>query len=124
MISTFKQAASEDCISTGLWVELDSARQVAEYKTFLDNYARTQRASGRFHRPLNNRLANVSTWLAMNDIIDSQSKLQVILAIIFLGVCILNTLGLLLAKFLSAAPLSGLRRALGATRGDIRQGSM
>jgi putative ABC transport system permease protein len=38
---------------------------------------------------------------------------------VFLGVCVLNTLGLMLAKFLGAAPISGLRRALGATRMDI-----
>ena len=119
MTSTFKESASQDCLSTGLWVELDNARQHAEYQRFLDNYAKTQQSLGRFPRPLNNRLANVSTWLTMNDIIDSQSKLQVILAFIFLGVCILNALGLLLAKFLSAVPLSGLRRALGATRADI-----
>jgi putative ABC transport system permease protein len=43
----------------------------------------------------------------------------VVLAMMFLGICVLNTLGLLLAKFMSAAPLAGLRRALGATRGDI-----
>jgi putative ABC transport system permease protein len=43
----------------------------------------------------------------------------VILALIFLGICILNTLGLLLAKFMTDAPLAGLRRALGATRGDV-----
>ena len=119
MISTFKEAAAQDCISTDLWVQLDNARQFREYNVFMDNYARTQQSLGRFPRPLNNRLANVSTWLVMNDIIDSQSKFQVILAFIFLGVCVLNTLGLLLAKFLSTAPLSGLRRALGATRGDI-----
>ena len=42
-----------------------------------------------------------------------------VLALVFLGICVLNTLGLLLAKFMSAAPLSGIRRALGATRGDV-----
>ncbi len=37
----------------------------------------------------------------------------------FLLVCVLNTFGLMLAKFLKAAPISGLRRALGASRIDI-----
>jgi putative ABC transport system permease protein len=55
----------------------------------------------------------------MNDVVDSQSKFQVVLALVFLGICILNTLGLVLAKFMASAPLAGLRRALGATRGDI-----
>jgi putative ABC transport system permease protein len=43
----------------------------------------------------------------------------VAIAIVFLGVCILNIFGLMLAKFLSAAPIAGLRRALGASRVDI-----
>ena len=70
-------------------------------------------------RPVNNRLANISTWLEMNNVVGNQSRFQVVLALTFLGICILNTLGLLLAKFMAAAPLTGLRRALGATRGDV-----
>jgi putative ABC transport system permease protein len=45
--------------------------------------------------------------------------MQMGLGLVFLVVCVLNTLGLMLAKFLSAAPISGLRRALGASRVDI-----
>jgi putative ABC transport system permease protein len=118
-LTSFKDLAPSECISTGLWVELDTLRQRKEFWQFLDNYGRAQREAGRFVRPANNRLANVSDWLAMNDVVDNQSRFQVALALIFLGICILNTLGLMLAKFMSVAPLSGLRRALGATRGDI-----
>jgi putative ABC transport system permease protein len=64
-------------------------------------------------------LAKVSTWLEMNDVVGKEDKIQVVLALLFLGICVLNTLGLLLAKFLAGAPLAGIRRALGATRGDI-----
>ncbi|HTD74170.1 MAG TPA: ABC transporter permease [Steroidobacteraceae bacterium] len=118
-VTTFKELAPSECIFVGLWVELSSTAQFREYRKFLDNYAREQQQARRFERPLNNRLANVSTWLVMNDVIGSQTKFQVVLALVFLGICILNTLGLLLAKFMSRAPLVGLRRALGATRGDI-----
>jgi putative ABC transport system permease protein len=55
----------------------------------------------------------------MWDIVGDDSRMQVVLGFVFLGVCVLNTLGLMLAKFLSAAPISGLRRALGASRADI-----
>ena len=41
------------------------------------------------------------------------------IALLFLGVCLVNVVGLLLAKFLNGAPLTGLRRALGASRRDI-----
>ncbi|WP_251274358.1 ABC transporter permease, partial [Enterobacter hormaechei] len=39
------------------------------------------------------------------------------LALGFLGVCLVNTVGLLLAKFLRRSGEIGVRRALGASRG-------
>jgi putative ABC transport system permease protein len=119
MLTRFKDLIPSECISTALWVELDTERQHRDFRQYLDNYARAQIEAGRFVRPVNNRLANVSAWLKMNDVVDNQSRFQLLLALIFLGICVLNVLGLLLAKFVGAAPLSGLRRALGATRGDI-----
>jgi putative ABC transport system permease protein len=118
-VTKFKDLAPSECLSTGLWVELTSNTQYREYREFLANYSRAQVQAGRFVRPVNNRLANVSTWLEMNDVVGNESKFQVILALIFLGICVLDTLGLLLAKFMSTAPLAGLRRALGATRSDV-----
>jgi putative ABC transport system permease protein len=44
---------------------------------------------------------------------------MVLLAFAFLAVCLINTIGLLLAKFMNAAPVAGVRRALGASRRDI-----
>jgi putative ABC transport system permease protein len=41
------------------------------------------------------------------------------LAFAFLAVCLINTVGLLLAKFLNGAPLTGIRRALGASQRQI-----
>jgi putative ABC transport system permease protein len=41
------------------------------------------------------------------------------LAFGFLVICLVNTIGLLLAKFMRRAPEIGVRRALGASRGDI-----
>jgi putative ABC transport system permease protein len=119
ILDTFQSLAPSECNSTGVWAELTTKRQYREYAQFLDNYHRAQQQAGRFARPPNNWLASVSTWLEMNDVVGNQNKIQVALALTFLGICALNTLGLLLAKFMSAAPLSGIRRALGATRADI-----
>jgi putative ABC transport system permease protein len=41
------------------------------------------------------------------------------LAFAFLAVCLINTVGLLLAKFLNAAPVTGVRRALGASQRQV-----
>jgi putative ABC transport system permease protein len=119
ILDTFQALAPSECNSTGVWAELTTKRQYREYAQFLENYHRAQQQAGRFARPPNNRLASVSTWLEMNEVVGNQNKIQVVLALTFLGICVLNTLGLLLAKFMSAAPLSGIRRALGATRGDV-----
>lgn len=118
-VQTFKEIVPSECISTGVWTELSNPTQVREYRQFLDNYSRAQQQAGRFVRPTNNRLDTVSEWLELNNVVGGQSKFQVVLALIFLSACVLNTLGLLLAKFMAAAHLTGLRRALGATRGDV-----
>jgi putative ABC transport system permease protein len=120
LITGFREIEGSDCLSSiGVWVELKSSRQYREFNEFLDNYSRVQQQAGRFERPLNNRLVKVSTWLEMNDVVGNESRIQVVLSLIFLGICILNALGLTLAKFMGAAPIAGLRRALGATRVDI-----
>jgi putative ABC transport system permease protein len=80
---------------------------------------RAQKALGRLPRPLNNRLQDVRSWLEVNDVIEDDQRVLVGVALMFLAVCLVNVVGLLLAKFLNAAPLTGVRRALGASRGDI-----
>lgn len=117
--TTFRELATSECIWLDVWVELPDAARVRSFREFLDNYARAQLERGRFARPLNNRLVNVSTWLKMNDVVGSESRIQVALALVFLMICVLNTLGLMLAKFMSVAAVAGLRRALGATKWDI-----
>jgi putative ABC transport system permease protein len=49
-------------------------------------------------------------------VVQSDNRVLVGLAFAFLAVCLINTVGLLLAKFLNGAALSGIRRALGASR--------
>jgi len=118
-VSSFNDLLTQDCVWLQYWVEMPTVAQQQRFQAFVDNYVRDQKQYGRFIRPLNNRIVNVTTWLAMNNVIGDESRLQVGLAGLFLAVCILNTLGLMLAKFLSGAPVIGLRRALGASRRDI-----
>jgi putative ABC transport system permease protein len=101
------------------WVELRNRTEWQRYQAFVDGYTDEQRRHGRFPRKNNNRIVDVQTWLDMHDVIGDDNRLQLVLGFVFLTVCVLNTLGLMLAKFLSAAPISGLRRALGARRSDI-----
>jgi putative ABC transport system permease protein len=102
-----------------VWAELPTAAARDRYQAHVDNYARSQKAAGRMQRPLNNRLYDVEQWLDRNEVVSRDNRVLLGIALLFLGVCLVNVVGLLLAKFLNAAPLTGLRRALGASRRDI-----
>ncbi|WP_279362421.1 ABC transporter permease [Xanthomonas sacchari] len=112
-------ALNAPCTWVQYWVELESPAQAADYKAYLENYSAQQRAAGRFQRPNNVRLRNVMQWLDHNEVVPGDVRLQLWLAMGFLLVCLLNTVGLLLAKFLRRSGEIGVRRALGASRGAI-----
>jgi putative ABC transport system permease protein len=118
-VTSFESLLNEECVWLQYWVEFRHSADRDRYEIFVDNYTNDGRTHGRFPRKNNNRIVNVPTWLNMWDVVGDESRVQVVLGLVFLGVCILNTLGLMLAKFLSAAPVAGLRRALGANRMDI-----
>ncbi|MGH8145397.1 MAG: ABC transporter permease [Rhodanobacteraceae bacterium] len=103
------------CLWTALWVELDSAAKVADYRAFLTNYAQQQKALGRFANT-DTRMLDLMQWLNHEQVIPKNVKLQTWLAFAFLAICLFNTVGLLLAKFLRRAGEIGVRRALGASR--------
>jgi putative ABC transport system permease protein len=104
------------CTWIQYWVELDSADKVRAYRQYLENYSDQQRAAGRFERPTNVGLRNVMQWLEFNNVVPRDVRLQAWLALGFLLVCLLNTVGLLLAKFMRRSGEIGVRRALGASR--------
>lgn len=108
-----------ECNWIQYWVQLDDANAVAEYRDYLAAHVAEQRKLGRFKRPDNFRLRDVREWMALNDVVDADTRLQTYLAFGFLLVCIANVVGLLLAKFTARGGEIGVRRALGATRGNI-----
>ncbi len=113
------QGPNAPCSWLQYWVELGTPEKVEAYKQYLKNYSDQQRAAGRFERASNVDLHNVMQWLDKQGAVPGDVRLQVWLAFGFLAVCLLNTVGLLLAKFLGRASQIGVRRALGATRKAI-----
>jgi putative ABC transport system permease protein len=101
------------------WVELPNAAAAGAYKDFLDAYVMEQKKTGRFARPLNNRVSTVSEWMATQNVVPQSANAMLIVSLLFLAVCAVNLVGLLLGKFLARGGEVGVRRALGASRLDI-----
>lgn len=110
---------SPNCTWLQFWVELDTPQKRADYEAFLRNYSDEQRALGRFPRPTNVKLRNLMEWLDHQKVVPSDVRLQVWLAFGFLAVCLVNTVGLMLAKFLRRAGEIGVRRAIGAAQREV-----
>jgi putative ABC transport system permease protein len=107
------------CSWMQFWVQLDTPEKAVAYKGFLVGYSQEQQRAGRYVRPPNVRLRDLMAWLDFREVVPSDVRLQTWLALGFLVVCLLNTIGLLLAKFLRRSSEIGVRRALGASRRAI-----
>lgn len=117
--STDETGVNAPCTWIQYWVELEDAAQASDYEAYLLNYSAQQKAAGRFEREPNVRLRNVMEWLDFNRVVPRDVMMQLWLGFGFLLVCLLNTVGLLLAKFLRRSGEIGVRRALGASRMEI-----
>jgi putative ABC transport system permease protein len=118
-ISNYQAFLASDCVWIEMWAELPSVASRERFQAYMDAYWAAQRRTGRFQRPLNNRLTDVGQWLKVNGVVSSDSRILLRVAFAFLAVCLLNTVGILLTKFLRGAPIIGVRRALGASRREI-----
>ncbi len=116
---TYHSLLGPGCIWLEMWAELPTAASRARFLDLMNAYAAAQRKMGRFNHPLNDRLWSVGQWLKINHAVTHDSRLLLRLAVTLLVVCLINTVAVLLAKFLAAAPLTGIRRALGASRRQI-----
>ena len=114
--NSFQGYLNSECVWIQFWAELPAAADRDDYHQFLDNYVQEQKKLGRFPRPVNNRLRNVTEWLTYNEVVSKDSEALVGLSFMFLAVCLLNTIGLILAKFLRRSGEIGLRRAVGASK--------
>lgn len=112
---------NSECTWLGFWFETRSASERAELKSYLNNYADDQRKLGRLKRNAPNQLYDVMEWLEYHKVVGNDSRLAAWLAFGFLLLCLVNTIGLLLAKFSVRASEVGIRRALGASRKEIFQ---
>lgn len=108
-----------DCAWVSYWAELPDANDEAAYRDYLTNYAAEQNRLGRFHWKPNVPLRNLVEWLDYEKVVPTETRISLWLSLGFLLVCLVNTVGLMLAKFMRRAGEIGVRRALGASRREI-----
>jgi putative ABC transport system permease protein len=117
----FDGLMKSECTWIQLWLETRTGGDRAGLQDWIDSYAADQRKLGRLLRNAKNRLFDVEQWLVQRKVVENDSRLAVYLSFGFLLLCLVNTVGLLLAKFSVRAAEVGIRRALGASRREIFQ---
>jgi putative ABC transport system permease protein len=115
----FAALLKSECTWLQFWFEMRSGAERADLQAYLDNYVKEQQKLGRLKRGAPNILYDVMEWMEELNIVGNDNKLAAWLAFGFLLLCLVNTIGLLLAKFSVRASEVGIRRALGASQQDI-----
>ena len=108
-----------ECVWLQFWAELPIAADVDHYRSFLNNYANDQTRLGRFTWPAHTKIRDVRDWLVYQQAVSTEVRILVLVSFSFLLVCLLNAMGLMLAKIMGRAGDIGVRRALGASRRAI-----
>ena len=108
-----------ECVWIQFWAELPDAAAVRRYTQYLINYSAEQQRLGRFHWPPQVQLYDVHQWLDHEHVVPDEVRVDSLLAFGFLAVCLVNAVGLMLARFSARAGNFAVRRALGASRRDI-----
>lgn len=101
------------------WAELKNPTDRIAYVDWLSAYDKEQRKLGRFGHGLGPHIANVDEWLSLHHVVSDDQRTLVILAFLFFAICLLNTMGLMLAKFMRKSAELALRRAMGASRRQL-----
>lgn len=107
---------NSECRWINFWAELSSEEQKQNYQQYLNNYVAEQKSLGRFPRPAENQLLSLEQTINLLSSSFGVSTVFEIMAFLFFLVCLINTIGILLAKYMSKLPEIALRRALGAKR--------
>lgn len=107
----FKQSR---CVWISYMAELDTPSAAQQYKEYLENLARQ-----RFSWPPNVRLHDLMGWLDYLQALPSGVRILPLAGVGLLIVCLVDTIGLMLARILRRSGEIGVRRALGAPRHAI-----
>ncbi|MBU2115501.1 MAG: ABC transporter permease [Gammaproteobacteria bacterium] len=102
------------------WVQLDTAQQQQAYQQFMANLVQDEKAAGRHPSEPNNQLVSMRNIVQYFGGESSDIKAFALVTLLFLLVCLFNASHLSLNRYLSNQYEFSLRRALGASRGQLQ----
>ncbi|WP_028111664.1 ABC transporter permease [Ferrimonas kyonanensis] len=119
-INSYQDMLNSEKMWVQFWAEFRTPQKKQLFEQALQGYIDQQQALGRLPDPdAPYSLRTVQQWLSYNQVVGNDNRVLVGLSFLFLLVCLVNMVGLLLAKFLRRAPQIGVRRALGASQRQI-----
>ena len=119
-INSYQDKLNSEIMWNQFWAELETPQQKEAFEAWLAGYVEQQKQLGRFENEnAGGKVRDVVEWMDYNNVVSDDNAILIGLAFMFLAVCLINTIGLLLAKFLRRAPEVGVRRALGASQGEV-----
>jgi putative ABC transport system permease protein len=102
------------CVWISYVVQLDGTAAAREYRKYLEGFAHQ-----RFDWPPNVRLRDLMAWLDYLQAVPAGIQILRLVGAGLLVVCLVDTIGLMLARFMRRSGEIGVRRALGAPRRAI-----
>jgi putative ABC transport system permease protein len=117
--ASFEARLRSECLWIQLWVELPATADVIKYRALLNTYAADQQRTGRFHWSPHTQIRDVMQWLEYRHIVPNELGLLAFASFGFLFVCLMNAMGLMLARIIGRTQDISVRRALGASRTAI-----
>jgi len=109
---------NSECAWVTFWAEIPD-EQFDNYQHQLVSYIEDQKALGRFPREILTYLTNLNDQFTYINGRNDFMNVFGILSTLFFAVCLLNAVGILLAKFMRRTKEVSLRRALGAKKRTI-----
>ncbi len=103
------------------WVQLDTEAQQQAYRQFMSNLVNDEKKAGRHPSPPNNQLVPMRNIVSYFGGESADIKAFALVTLLFLVVCLFNASHLSLNRYLSNQYEFSLRRALGASRGQLQQ---
>ncbi len=114
-----EQLLNSECSWVTFWAEIPNNELLAQYKQQLDNYVTSQKSLGRFPREIKTFVTNLDEQMAFINANNGYIQTFSLIATLFFAVCLINAIGILLAKFMRKTKEVSLRRALGAKKSVI-----